>query len=208
MSQDDRVTSPTDEQARRLRLLTILGLAALAGLELAAATQTWWTVRLSTESISVAGTVAAPALSALALTGLALAAALAIAGPVFRFILGILQLLLAFTVILTSAISVGDPQKSSESVVSKATGIAGDESIRALIKSVGLTPWGPVAICCGAVALLAGVFLLASFRRWPTASRKYQAVRFASGVNPETGERDAVIDWDALSDGKDPTDHA
>jgi hypothetical protein len=41
-----------------------------------------------------------------------------------------------------------------------------------------------------------------SFRFWPVASWKYQAVRFA----PATGPRDAVVDWDSLTEGSDPTD--
>ncbi|MCU1549539.1 MAG: hypothetical protein JWR36_99 [Glaciihabitans sp.] len=193
---------PTDDsRARRLRLLTILGIAALAGLTLLATTQTWWTVVLSTQSIAVAGTVASPALSALSLSGLALAAALAIAGPFFRFVLGILQLLIGFTVVLTSALSVASPQKNSEALISKTTGVAGTESIHALIKSIGFTPWGTVAIVLGVLTFLAGAYLLVTFRRWPVASRKYQAVRFENA----SGERDAVIDWDSLSDGEDPT---
>jgi hypothetical protein len=193
-----------DQRGRRLRLLTIFGIAAFAGLELASATQTWWTVHLASQQITVAGTVGAGALSALALTGLALAAALAIAGPVFRFILGVLQMLLGFTVVLTSALSIADPAKSSESLISSATGIAGTRSVAALIKSVSFTPWGWIAVIAGVLTFLAGVFLLATFRRWPVASRKYQAVRFEQ----VDGERDAVIDWDSLSDGNDPTDHA
>jgi hypothetical protein len=202
----DPVQTETDAEARgrQLRLRTILVIAALAGLELAAATQPWWTVHLASQSITVAGTDAGSALSSLALTGLALAAALAIAGPVFRFILGILQMLLGFTVILTSALSVADPEKASESLISHATGIAGTESVQALVKGIVLTPWGWVAIVTGVLSFLVGAFLLATFRRWPAASRKYQAVRFESA----DGKHDAVIDWDSLSDGKDPTGDA
>jgi hypothetical protein len=52
------------------------------------------------------------------------------------------------------------------------------------------------------LAALVGVLLLATFRRWPAASRKYQAVRLEDPSAP----RDSVGDWDALSDGADPTD--
>jgi uncharacterized membrane protein (TIGR02234 family) len=196
----------SEEQARsrgrRLRLYTIFGLGLIAVFELIATTQNWWTVHLASESIGVGGSTAAQALSALALTGLALAAALAIAGPVFRLLLGVLQLLLAFTVVLTSVLSLADPAKASESLISKATGIAGSSAIDALVKSVSITAWGPIAIVLGVLAFLGGIFLLATFRRWPVASRKYQAVRFENA----DGSRDPVIDWDSLSEGKDPTD--
>jgi hypothetical protein len=65
-----------------------------------------------------------------------------------------------------------------------------------------MTAWPWIAIVLGVFSFLAGVWLLMSFRYWPVASRKYQAVRF----QPADGPRDAVIDWDALSEGTDPTD--
>jgi hypothetical protein len=191
-----------DGRARRLRLYTIVAVGVVAGLTLITTTQTWWTVHLATKSLPLAGTVAAPALTALALCGLVLAAALALAGPVFRLILGLLQLLLAFTIVLTTAISLLRPDQPSESTVQSATGIAGTDSVDALIKSVALTPWGFIAVALGVLAFLVGVWLLVTFRLWPVASRKYQAVRFAAADAP----RDAVLDWDALSDGTDPTD--
>jgi hypothetical protein len=198
---DEPAEGQATVRSRRGRLITIAAIAALAGLTLVSTTQTWWTVVLATRSIAVSGTIAAPALSALSLSGLALAAALAIAGPFFRLILGVLQLLIGFTVVLTSVLSITAPEKGSEALISQSTGIAGSESVRALIKSIGFTPWPTVAIVLGGLTFLAGVYLLATFRRWPVASRKYQTVRFENA----SGERDAVVDWDALSEGEDPT---
>jgi hypothetical protein len=194
------ITVP-ESRARKLRLYTILTIGLVAVLTLLTTTQTWWTLHLATRSLPIAGTVAAPALAALALCALVLAAALALAGPVFRLILGLLQLLLAFTVVFTTILSLVHPDEPSESAVQTATGIAGSSSIAPLIKSVAQTPWGFVAVGLGIVAFLVGIWLLATFRLWPTASRKYQAVRFAAADGP----RDAVVDWDALSNGADPT---
>lgn len=192
------------ERARRLRLYTILAIGVIAVLSLLTTTQTWWTLNLETESLPIVGTVAAPALAALSLCGLVLAAALALAGPLFRVILGILQLLLAFTILLTTIMSLASPDQPSASTVSSATGVAGSTSIAALIKSVALTPWGFAAVVLGVLAFLVGLWLLVSSRFWPAATRKYQAVRFASADGP----RDAVVDWDALSAGSDPTNGA
>ena len=128
-------------------------------------------------------------------------AALALAGPLFRIILAILQLLLAFTILLTTIVSLTAPDQPSAAAVSTATGVAGSTSIAALIKSVAITPWGIAAIVLGVLAFLIGLWLLASSRFWPAPTRKYQAVRFAAPGGP----RDAVVDWDALSDGTDPT---
>ena len=194
------ITVP-ESRARTLRLYTIVAIGLIAVVTLLTTTQTWWTLHLGSRSLPIAGTVAGPALTALALCALVLAAALALAGPVFRLILGLLQLLLAFTVVLTTALSLAHPDQPSESAVQSATGVAGEASIDHLIKSVALTPWGFVAIGLGVLAFLLGLWLLFTFRFWPTASRKYQAVRF----EPADGPRDAVVDWDALSDGTDPT---
>ncbi len=195
------VVSVPESRARKLRLYTIVAIGLVALLMLLTTTQTWWTLHLATRSLPIAGTVAGPALAALALCTLVLAAALALAGPVFRLILGLLQLLLAVTIVLTTILSLARPDQPSESAVQTATGIAGSTSIDQLIKSVTLTPWGFVAAALGVVAFLLGIWLLATFRFWPAPSRKYQAVRF----QPADGPRDSVIDWDSLSDGTDPT---
>jgi hypothetical protein len=201
---EDSATKPqVGGTAQQLRLRTILAIGAVALLTLLTTTQTWWTLNLSGHPLAVQGTVAAPALSALSLTDLALAAALAISGPVFRLILGLLQLLIGFTVVLSSIVSLAGPDQPSESLVSKSTGVAGKDAIAALITSVTETPWGFVAIGFGVLAFLVGLWLLGTFRRWPSASRKYQTVRFESTDGP----RDSVVDWDSLSDGDDPTDH-
>jgi hypothetical protein len=190
------------DRAKRLRLVTIAAIALVAGLSLITTTQTWWTVHLQSQSLAIAGTVAAPALAALSLCGLVLAAALALAGPVFRLILGLLQLLLAFTMVLTTILSLTGPDQPSQAAVSTATGVAGSASIARLILGVTETPWGFAALVLGVIAFVVGLWLLVSFRFWPVASRKYQAVRFA----PADGPRDAVVDWDALTDGTDPTE--
>jgi hypothetical protein len=196
------VRQPVDSRQRRLRLLTIFGIAAIAGLTMLTTTQNWWTLHLEGHTVPVPGSAAAPALTSLALCGLALAAALAIAGPVIRLILGIIQLFIAFTIVLSSIQSLSDPEQTSASLMTTATGISGEASLRKLIESVAYTPWGWIAIVVGVLTFLAGIWLLATFRFWPVASRKYQSVRFAAVGGP----RDAVIDWDALSGGADPTD--
>ena len=195
-------TQPILARSRRLRLLTIAAIGVIAGLTLITTTQTWWTLHLVNQSIPIAGSVAGQALTALSLCGLALAAALSISGPIFRLILGLLQLLLGFSIVFTTAIALSDPAGPSESAVEKATAVEGTAATAALITSVTETPWGFVAIGLGVLAFLVGVWLLLTFRAWPTASRKYQAVRFA----PADGPRDAVVDWDAQTSGADPTD--
>jgi hypothetical protein len=186
---------------RKLRLYTIFALGIIALAVLLTTTQTWWTLKLTGTSIVVPGSAAAAALSALALCGLALAAALAIAGPIIRLILGVLQLLIGFTIVLTSVMSLDNPEEQSASLVTTATGVSGDSSLHGLIHGVAFTPWGWIAVVFGVLAFLSGAWLLLSFRLWPPASRKYSAVRMVAADGP----RDTVVDWDALSSGEDPT---
>jgi len=192
--------------SRRLRLYTILGIPLAGALVLLSATQLWWTVAVPGREIEVLGTDASPALSALSLTGFALAAALAISGPVFRIILGVLQVALGGTIVFAAFASINDPTQSSTALVTAATGVAGPESVSALIESIALTGWPWLAVAGGALSTLLGLLLLATSRRWPTASRKYQAVRLEAENPDSTSPRDSVGDWDALSDGTDPTD--
>ncbi|SMH39176.1 trp region conserved hypothetical membrane protein [Rathayibacter oskolensis] len=209
--------------ARRLKSSAILAIVVLAALELTSSTQPWFTLVLVAatgdgERLEVAGTVAAPALSALALAGLALAAALAIAGPAFRIVLGLLQIVLGGSVVLAASTALGDPVRAGSSLVTGATAIAGQESVAALVDSSSSTAWPVVALVAGALTSLVGIVVLVTVRRWPDARRK-RASRFVpadgSGhggtaepaVDAADGERpiDPVVSWDELSRGDDPT---
>lgn len=203
---------------RRLKSVAILAIVLLAALELTASTQPWFGLTLVAavsdgSDLSVVGTVAAPALSALALAGLALAAALAIAGPAFRVVLGLLQIVLGGSVVLAAATALGDPVRAGSSLVSDATAIAGQESVAALVESTSSTAWPVVALVCGVLTAVVGALVLVTVRRWPDA-RKKRASRFepadgyghgASTVETEDGTIDPVVSWDELSRGDDPT---
>jgi uncharacterized membrane protein (TIGR02234 family) len=193
-------------QPRRLRLVTLLAGIVLSGLTLLAWTQTWYTLSV-TGSVSPHGTlvvdggVAAPALAALSLAGLSLVAALAIAGRVFRIVLGVLQVAIGVTVTLSAIISAVDPVGASAPAVTKVTGISGHTSVSHLVSSVSITAWPWIAIVLGGLTALLGILVLVTSRLWPTSSRRYQAVRLEEV--DETSN--PVSDWDGLSDGRDPT---
>ncbi len=109
----------------RLKLYSLAGIAALAVLIFLAWSQTWYTMTVQGKPFPVAGSVAGGALSALALASLALIAALAIAGPFFRVVLGILQALLGVCVIVVAAFALSNPVVAATSSITKATGVAG-----------------------------------------------------------------------------------
>lgn len=188
--------------ARRLKLATIVAGIALSALTLLAWTQEWFDVVLdSGQSISVTGEVAAPALTALALSGLALAGALAIAGVVFRVILGLLQAALGALILTSALMAALDPISASSRAITDATGVAGSVSITALVSSVTASGWPWATVILGVALIVLGLAIVATARRWPVSSRKYQAVQLEN----DRGERSAIGDWDALSDGRDPT---
>jgi uncharacterized membrane protein (TIGR02234 family) len=208
----------------RLKLLTIAVVVVGAVLGLAGATQTWFTVTLTKASghatpITVSGSDASPALTALSLAALALALAFAIAGRLARIVVGVVGVVLGACVVIAA---VGDPLRSTgvRDAVSKATGITGNASVRALIDHIVTSAWPTLAIVGGVIIALGSLAALVTGGRWPGGSRRYDAARGngalrfeeADGRAPaarrKPAERpgdSAVDDWDELTRGDDPT---
>lgn len=191
---------------RGLKNFTLLIGLLLSGLILLAWTGQWYSITLTGSenaqvAISITGDIAAPALIALALAGLALVAALAIAGPFFRAVLGVLQALIGVTVALSSFLAINDPVKASADAITKATGVSGSASVARLVVNVSASPWPWFALVVGAVSFALGIFVVGSSRRWPGSSRRYQPAR----LDPADPGANAVSDWDTLSGGSDPT---
>ncbi|WBU38637.1 Trp biosynthesis-associated membrane protein [Homoserinibacter sp. YIM 151385] len=214
----------------RLKGLSLLVLLALSGSVMLAWSQPWFLLRLAGQEVDVDGQTAAGALAPLALSGLLVVPALAIAGPAFRVVLGVLQALLGVCIAIQAQVSLGDPVAASAGLVAELTGDGGADAARRLTESAAPTPWPLVALAAGIALVAAGFAVAATSRAWPSSARRYQPVRFApvDGEAPEgvpvaedgpaaradrasEGVRDrresrAVEDWDALSGGDDPTD--
>lgn len=187
-------------RAKRVKYLSLLGLVVLSALSLLAWTQTWFTAQLSQTQnspvvgiIDVSGEVAAPALSALALAGLALTAALAIAGVLFRYILAVLNILLGVCIALSAFLALQDGVRASEPAVTQVTGIAGHESVRTIVSSAIPTAWPIITLVLGIGFVLVGALVLATARRWPSSSKRYRTV----AVNTA----DAATDASSAADG-------
>lgn len=191
---------------RRTRSLTLLAGIVVSALTLLVWTQDWFHLTLSgtdtaISSLAVAGSTAAPDLSALSLAGFALVGALAISGPLLRIAFGVLQTAIGVAVVVSSVIALQSPVASTTAAVTKATGVSGAASVAALVSSVGSSAWPWVAVALGAITALIGVFTIFTVRRWPGATRRYEPVRdekSKDSANP-------VSDWDELSGGSDPT---
>lgn len=206
---------------RRVRLLALLAPAVVAALALLAWTQPWVTATIEGgPSVTAAGDVAAPALPALSLAALALVAALALAGPVFRIVLGALLALLGTAITTSAALALGDPIGAASAAVTEASGVDGDASVRAIVESAALTVWPSVALAAGILAAVAGIGIALTARRWPERVRKYDAVRtipvddapgsgraetLDAADDGSSARSDRLDAWDALSDGRDPT---
>ena len=193
---------------RRAKLLLILAGIVAAAVVLGAWTQDWFSITIDTgQVLPVPGSVAAPALTALALSELVLLGAIAIAGPFFRIVLGVIEALVGFAIGFEALLSILDPVSASAETISTATGVAGDESIAELVTAQSVAAWPWVALVGGALIILLAIGTVLTARTWPgSSSRKYQAARMEPVDTPKAPrERTAVDDWDALSGGDDPT---
>jgi len=186
----------------RLKLISLVGIAALAGLLFAAWSQTWFVLTLQGTPFLVSGQVAGGALSALALAALALIAALAIAGRFFRAVLAVLLALLGVCVIAVTAFAIGNPAVAAMAAITKATGVAGTQSVQRLVTATSMTAWPVIAIVIGVVMTLLGLAIAPTARSWPDSGRKYTRSRMTP-ADPDA--QDPVQEWDALSEGGDPT---
>ena len=194
---DDATTGAGPATSRRAKYTTMLAIVIGAGLALLASTQPWITVQLAAAAnhagdVVVQGSAAAPALTALSLAGLALAAALAIAGPVVRIVLAVLGVLIAVSITLSAGIALGDPVQAAAAAITGASGVSGGTSVARLAKSVDVSLWPWIAILGGAVIAAASVAVIVTSRRWPGPSRRYQTVRFedAADGTGSTGQAD------------------
>lgn len=186
----------------RLKVISLVGIALLAALIFADWSQTWFTLTVQGKPFPVSGQIAGGALSALALAALALIAALAIAGRFFRTVLAVLLALLGVCVIAVSAFAIGNPVVAATSAITKATGVAGTRSVERLVTATSLTAWPIVAIVLGVLMTLLGLAIAPTARSWPESGRKYSRSRLAA---PDPDAQDPVLEWDALSEGDDPT---
>jgi uncharacterized membrane protein (TIGR02234 family) len=162
--------------------------------------QTWFLLRLSGVEVPVPGAVAGGALLPLALASLALVAALGLAGPFFRVVLGVLDALLGVCVVAVSVWALSDPVRASLPVLVDATGFTADE--QAFLDEIASTvtlAWPFVGMAGGVLMILTGIAIAVTSRAWPTSGAKYSRTRL------ETPDGTAIHDWDALSEGDDPT---
>lgn len=188
----------------RAKLLSLGGIAVAGGVGLMAGAQPWVSFMLdgTHELVPVTGHEINAALSPVAIALVAAALALTIAGPVFRRVLGGLVTLLGAGLVALTAGVIAAPLTAVTSTVTELTGISGTAATAAVVWSQ-LSVWAWVSVVAGAVAALIGLLIVLFGGRWATGGRKYDTG--AAAKKRADGGTDRISDWDALSDGDDPT---
>lgn len=193
-------------------LVVVLGLA-VAGIVMLAWTQTWFTLRLDaaaavTPTVVADGAAAVPQFTALAIALLALFLAMTIAGRVVRVVLAGIEILLGLGIVVSGVSALSDPVSAARGAVGDVAGVSDLAAVRRIVTSVHVTAWPAVGIAGGVLAVLLGIVVLVVQRSWPGPSRKYAATPTTTAPKSVPVERDAIVDWDDLSAGLDPTDPA
>ena len=198
---------------RRARLLAVLTTLFVGGLGVISSTQTWLIAVLddgAQHQLAVTGAAAVPVLAPLSLAVLALGGALSIVGLVLRYAFGVLTVAIAVLIaVLSGQVAFTTPISAVASTVTAATGITGAEAVDALVAEVLPTPWPVLTFVLALLLLAAGVFILATARRWTRTGRRYEsdaATPAEAGAGaPASRPFDAIDSWDDLSRGADPT---
>ena len=177
------------------RGVAVVALLVAGASGLLAATQPWASIALvDGRSLELAGQALAGGVTILSLACVALALVLPITGPVWRYALGALALLLGALLaahVLASRAGLG---AAVDALVAEATGLAGTaqaEEIAVMTEA----PWPLLGVAAGIVAAAAGILVIASARRWPARAR--QAARYERSGSG--------LAWDVMDDGEDPT---
>ena len=187
----------------RTKWTLVLIVAAAGAAALLAGTQPWVSFSLAEGNVdeAVTGHAVNPALSPVAIAAIIAALVISLAGRVFRWVLSTLIVLLGVGICWGAWAMLGDPIRAVRSRVAELTGLTGSV-VDAEVTAVA-TPWPVVTIALGALICIGGLAMLVTSRRWRTSDRRY---RSTAERHPQAAvEPDRISDWDALSDGEDPT---
>jgi hypothetical protein len=185
--------------SRGQAVLAVLALALAAG----ASTAGSWVRAVGTSALSgsvplaVSGASAAPVVPATALVIAAAGAAIALAGRAGRWVVVAVVGLGGLGVAAAAVAVLADPVSRAEAAARAQTGV-GDVS-GPVTTTAG--PW--VALVVGLVGIAVAVLLARSSSRWSAPSRRHEV---AAAATPAAGlAPDERADWDALTDGTDPS---
>lgn len=202
----------SEAPARRPRSKRSLIIALLlgAGVLLLASTQEWARFSLAegaatVEEITVTGQQMLAGAMPISIALIAVAVTLAISGRVLRIALAVATILLGGGLGVVCVQRVFDSQAgliaSASAQLAEVTGF-GDAEHAGIVSEAHLTVWPAVAAAAGLAVAVLGVVVLFVGRRWSTGGRRYDT---RPSEEREQGDGDRISDWDAISDGDDPT---
>lgn len=187
----------------------IAGVALGGGLALVVSMQQWVALKLlpgvaTSEHVEVTGQNFNSGTTLIALATLAAALVLTIAGSAFRRVIGVLIALLGLGLAAIGIFAQFAPIDGARRQIEEVSGISGPLQDD-LVSGTSVSAWPLVAAAIGLLLALLGITVVAVSGRWVTGGRKYES---GDSVKRErtgaTGDR--ISDWDALSDGDDPTE--
>ncbi|MGX5358298.1 Trp biosynthesis-associated membrane protein [Kocuria sp. KH4] len=186
--------------SRRSTVVLATLVAALAVFACSAATWVAATVRTTLEpvTVDVAGSDAAPAVTALGLVAAAGALTTAISGRVLRSVVSAVVVLAGLGALAASVAVLADPAGAAQTAVGESTGMvnAGGE--------FALTLWPWLAAVAAVLVTLCGAWSLVAGRSW-TPARRYERTGTGTAPGASAGRGDEIDSWDALTEGRDPT---
>ena len=196
----------------RKRSLVLLLLAGAAVI-LVASTQVWATFALApgaatVTEVAVTGQQTTPALMPIAIALIAASVTLSIAGKVLRPVLAAVTALLGggIAVVCIRRVfgSTGDIVASAGAPLSEVTGLGASDQT-GIVLEAHQSVWPAVAAGAGLFVALIAVIVCIVGRSWTTGGRRYESspARTTAG-----GRTDRISDWDAISEGDDPSEDA
>lgn len=195
--------------ARKSTLVLLIAVLALA--VFGTTTQNWITVTLDPNQVgqtvagqntlTVQGSKAATAVTALALVALAGGLAASIAGKIARWVITVIVVLAAAGIITAAATVLADPLAAAQGSIAAATGVSGSSA------GAEVSAFPVIAVVVGILLALGAVLIIPAGRYWKSRT-KYDAAAYgaaAAGSAMPAGPVDEIDSWDRLSRGDDPT---
>jgi uncharacterized membrane protein (TIGR02234 family) len=195
--------------ARKSTLVLLIAVLALG--VFGTTTQNWITVTLDPNQVgqtaggqnalTVQGSKAATAVTALALVALAGGLAASIAGRIARWVITVIVVLAAAGIIAAAATVLADPLAAAQGSIAAATGVSGSSA------GAAVTAFPVIAVVVGILLALGALLIIPAGRYWKSRTKYDGAAYGATAGSSATaaGPVDEIDSWDRLSRGDDPT---
>lgn len=200
---------------------SLVALLVLSLATLLTTTQTWVVVQLDdsasiVDEIALAGNTLTPLAAALSLAGIAGVAALSIANRTLRFVILAVEVIASIGIVWSVLIVAANPLAAAVPHLAEATGLTGIATFEQHLDALQLRVWVMNTALLGILMLLVTFFALLTCAGWGNTKSRYQRKNTAlneqsphsmeAESSSKVGSLDRIDDWDAISEGKDPSD--